>query len=76
MKTLSILAFALILAGCAQTFWTKGDFSRQEFLADRYACERDMRQSGHFGGGLLGEMSRQVFFNQCLESKGYWQVRE
>ena len=70
------VVIALLSVGCAQVYWTKAGFSNQEFLSDRYACERDMRQSGYFGGGLVGMLNAQDFFDRCMASKGYYKVTQ
>ncbi len=36
-----------------------------------YECEKDMRQSGYFGGGLAGAIAANDFQERCLMSKGY-----
>ncbi len=64
-----------LLAGCASIVWTKPDFTEEEFRVDRYACERDMRQSGYYGTGLAGALNAQGFFDRCMESKGYYKAR-
>ena len=57
--------------GCARHVWTKAGLTEQEFRADSYACERDMRQSGYFGTGLVGMLNSQDFLDRCMRSKGY-----
>ena len=75
MKIGAITLGLLVLGatGCASQqshHWEKeggGDFS-----ADSYACERDTRQSGYFGGGLIGSANMLGFYNRCLTSKGWY----
>lgn len=60
--------------GTIQKVWTKPGLTQQEFRVDRYACERDMRQSGYYGTGLAGAIEMRNFFSRCMESKGYMLV--
>ena len=64
------------LTGCVRLVWMKPGVTDEEFRVDDYACERDMRQSGYFGGGFSGAMNAQTFYNKCMESKGYRKMRE
>lgn len=73
MRGLVAIVFCLALAGC-QTFWTKPGFNEADWNRDRYECDRDMRQSGYFGTGLLGELNAQSFFESCLVAKGYSKI--
>ena len=66
---LACLVFAL--AGCARTMWAKDGATQADFSRDAYECERDMRQSGYFGGGLMGLANRQDFFERCMVAHGY-----
>lgn len=62
----------VLLAGCAQNVWVRpGGVSEAQFQSDRFACERDSRQSGYFGTGLAGAIEIQQFFNRCMNAKGY-----
>lgn len=71
MGILALFFIAPILAGCAQKTWTKTGATSQSFNDDKYSCERDARQSGYFGGGLIGSLNMQDFYNRCMNSKGY-----
>lgn len=72
----SILLLALFgLAGCAQRVWVKPGADQQAFQVDSFACERDSRQSGGFGGGLAGAIAVQEFFNRCMAARG-WTLQE
>ena len=66
-----ILGLLLLLAGCAQNVWVKDSASDQDFAADSYRCERDTRQSGYFGGGLIGVANAQGFMNRCMVASGW-----
>jgi hypothetical protein len=50
---LATLALCLGVSACAQRVWNKPGATQQDFATDSYACERDARQSGYFGGGLV-----------------------
>lgn len=71
---LVVCALTLPLVGCGPTIWTKPGAGTQEFAADRYSCERDSRQSGGFGTGLVGALQVQEYFNRCLVAHG-WEVQ-
>lgn len=64
-----------MIGGCAETVWVKAGAGREAFLAERYACERDARQSGGFGGGIGGALAMQEFFNRCMVSRG-WRLED
>lgn len=68
---LFLTAVSVAAVGCVQTYWTKPDFNQADWNRDTYECERDMRQSGYYGGGVLGEINAQNFFERCLAAKGY-----
>jgi hypothetical protein len=65
------LALAATLSGCGPTVWDKAGATQQDFNVDSYACERDARQSGYFGTGLVGASNMKQFYNECMVSKGY-----
>jgi hypothetical protein len=66
-----LLAFVALSEGCGQTIWTKQGGTEQEYRVDAYACERDMRQSGYYGGGIAGALNAKGFYERCMMSKGY-----
>jgi len=66
----------LVPAGCARTYWTKAGFNQADWNRDTYECERDMRQSGYYGSGLIGTLNAQDFFERCLAAKGYYKQAE
>jgi hypothetical protein len=51
--------------------WDKSGTTQDEYNRDDYECERDARQSGHFGEGIVGAMNMRTFFQKCMISKGY-----
>lgn len=61
----------LAVTGCAEKVWVKDGASQQDFKRDSYSCERDMRQSGYYGSGLLGAVAAMEFSNRCMEAAGY-----
>lgn len=70
MKKMFLLA--LLATGCAESYiWTKDDTTQQDFARDAYSCERDVRQSGYYGGGLAGALEMQAFFDRCMVAHGY-----
>jgi hypothetical protein len=56
LRTAGALLALALLAGCARPIWTKPGVTQQEYHADSYACDRDMRESGLLGG--VGRASR------------------
>jgi hypothetical protein len=71
--THAVLLLCVLLASCANRniTWDKPGGSQQEFDKDKYECERDMRQSGHFGGGLIGQKNADEFMKSCMRAHGY-----
>lgn len=65
------LMLAALLGGCAQMIFEKSGVTQQEFSKDKYECERDSRQSGYYGEGLVGALNMQGFFDRCMEARGY-----
>ena len=74
MRCVPILA-ALTLFGCApsapQTVWTKQGAADGAYQADSYDCEKDARQSGYFGTGLIGAVYMKKFFERCMYAHGW-----
>jgi membrane-associated protease RseP (regulator of RpoE activity) len=64
-------AAGLALSGCANTVWVKNGASQQDFATDSYSCERDMRQSGYYGGGFLGILNAHDFEARCMVAHGW-----
>ena len=74
MKPMSLAVVALILlavAGCAATVWEKPEYTESEFRKDDYECEKDSRQSGHYGNGISGALAIRDFYRKCMASKGW-----
>lgn len=67
---------ALGLSACATPMvWDKGGATQQDYNKDSYECEKDARQSGYFGGGIVGAINMQEFFKQCMVAHG-WTLRQ
>lgn len=75
MRWAVIVGAALMLASCVQTMWDKPGGTQQTFAADSYECERDARQSGYYGGGLIGALNFRSFEDRCMAARG-WTKRE
>ena len=74
MKFKGIIAVAVvsvILSGCAPTIWDKPGATQADFARDSYDCEKDMRQSGYYGGGLVGALNAEEFSDRCMVAHGY-----
>jgi len=71
------LAVLAVLPACHRIYWTKPGFNAVDWQRDNYECERDARMSVlSFGGGIIGALNEQDFFNRCLVAHGYYQVRD
>ena len=66
-----MVTLAVMAAGCAPIMWERPGTTQAEFDRDNYACERDARQSGYYGGGLTGAINMQGFFQRCMTAQGY-----
>ena len=71
----ALLATALSLSACTRVVWDKAGSSQQDFQRDSYACERDARQSGYFGGGLIGAANFEAFQDRCMGAAGWTKRR-
>jgi hypothetical protein len=70
MRLLLILVLA---SSCASHWaWQREDATQQDFRRDSYDCERDMRQSGYYGNGLIGMANARDFFDSCMYAHGWW----
>jgi hypothetical protein len=69
-RAVSAIAF-LCLVGCAQKVWYKPGATQQDFAVDNYACEKDARQSGYFGTGLVGQINFEDFQGRCMVAHGW-----
>jgi hypothetical protein len=77
MRRWAALALAALGAsGCAHSTWQKPGATAQVYDEDSYLCERDTRQSGYYGGGLVGAVNMQSFFNHCMVAHGWSLVSE
>jgi hypothetical protein len=72
---IATIAIALLLIGCAQYRWTHPSFTEANWRRDTYECERDMRQSAYFGGGIVGQINATDFQERCLQARGYTKVK-
>ena len=71
-----LAAIAMSLTGCTPTvIWQKPGASTVDFNRDSYECERDIRQSGYFGGGLTGLAAREEFGERCMIARGWKPVQ-
>jgi hypothetical protein len=64
------------LIGCATTYttWEKSGSTLEERNTVLYECEKDARQSGYFGTGLIAQINMQSFFEKCMNVHGWNQV--
>ena len=61
------------VAGCAPKVWVKPGATDQDFASDSYICEKDARQSGYFGTGVVGAVNMDSFMSRCMVAHGYRQ---
>lgn len=66
-----IVAIGMLAAGCAPMVWDRPGATQADFNRDTYACEKDSRQSGYYGGDLTGTVNMQGFFQRCMIAQGY-----
>jgi len=72
VSPLAAIATVLLLTGCAQpTTWVRPGATSQDFDRDSYQCEKDMRQSNYFGGGIGGAIAAQDFQKRCMRAAGW-----
>lgn len=71
---LLVLPLGAALFSCTRTAWYKDGASAHDYRRESYECERDMRQSGYFGTGYLGQANAAGFFERCMEAQG-WEQR-
>jgi hypothetical protein len=73
MKKANLIAIAafLVLASCARPTWVKPGATQQDYATDSYQCEKDARQSGYFGGGLVGAANMADFASRCMVAHGW-----
>jgi hypothetical protein len=69
--TLTVALLALSACG-APKVWNKAGATQQDFATDSYACEKDSRQSGYYGGGLVGAINMQEFNNRSMIAHGWY----
>jgi len=71
-----IVLIVLGLWGCAKTVYRHPDYTPQLWAKDSYECERDARQSGYYGGGIVGAINFRKFYERCLYSRGWIKTKE
>jgi hypothetical protein len=75
MRIMILILACLVVAGCAQTVWHKAGVTQAEFNKDAYECEKDARQSGHFGTGIVGAIAFGQFQERCMVARGYSKMK-
>src|SRR5208283_3186722 len=67
-----VVCVSAIMFGCTPAAqWVKAGAGQQDFATDSYDCEKDARQSGYYGGGVVGAINMQGFFNRCMGAHGW-----
>ena len=73
-RIFAAMIIACSLSGCVHTaIYYKAGASQQQFTEDKYGCEKDARQSGYYGGGIVGAMNMRSFFAQCMNAHGWYE---
>lgn len=75
VRLLSLGLLLGFLTACAPAVWEKRGATQQDFNVDSYACEKDTRQSGYYGGGIAGAVNMQGFYSKCMVAHG-WSARQ
>ena len=70
-KLIFLLVFSLTSCANQQRVWTRDGATDQDFTTDKYECEKDVRQSGYFGAGLIGAANMSNFAARCMEARGW-----
>ncbi|MFZ0692705.1 MAG: PDZ domain-containing protein [Alphaproteobacteria bacterium] len=73
IKLLGLGLAAVCVTACAPTTWVKQGATQQDYYTDTYSCEKDMRQSMYFGGGIIGAINADNFQKECMVAKGWRQ---
>jgi hypothetical protein len=68
----AVAAASFCLLGCAPTIYDKPGATSQDFVTDKYACNKDAHQSGGFGNGLAGAIAINQFFEECMNAHGWY----
>lgn len=72
MKIRIIFLSVLFLGGCAMGTWYRPGATVQDYNKDSYECEKDTRQSGYFGHGVITRsVNMNEFYSKCMVSKGW-----
>ena len=75
MKKLSLILL-VALSGCSTTVWFKEGATRQDLITATYECERDVRQSGYFGGGIVRAFNMRDFQKRCMNARGWYEAAD
>lgn len=63
-----------LLTSCTSPNWVKSVDSSYSGNAQaaQFECERDVRQSGYYGAGLIGAYNANSFYRRCMMAKGFY----
>lgn len=76
MNKIILVIMVLLLTGCASIVYRHPNYTPQLWARDSYECERDARQSGYFGTGIMAQINFQNFYDRCLAARGWVKTRE
>jgi len=69
-KLIPLIA-CLLLAACAARAWNKEVATQGDYNQDSYGCEKDVRQSSYFGGGIGGALNMRDMYARCMQARGW-----
>jgi hypothetical protein len=70
-KTALTIVACLNLADCAPRVWLKDGATQADYNTDSYSCEKDVRQSTHFGEGIPGALNMREMYARCMQAHGW-----
>ena len=72
-RRLMLLVCLLGMCGCAHEYhWAKANVTQQDWTKDSYECERSATERAYVERGIMGHLTVQNFFDQCLLACGYY----
>lgn len=73
---IAIMFVMLSCLGCANVVYRHPNYTPELWAKDSYECERDARQSGYYGTGIVGASNFRQFYDRCLYARGWIKTKE
>lgn len=75
-RTVGVFVLTSALSSCASmgATWYRDGATQADYNHDHYDCEKDMRQGGNYGTGIIGMVTGSTaddFFSRCMVAKGW-----